>query len=640
MNRIALALLFGSFLQTTQPPAKATITGTVLRAGTGEPIARATVTLIRAPGGFGAISFDATAQGARGASPAQASQANQSAALAVQGPTPPPTVTTDERGHFQLNDVDPGSYRIAAGRNGFARQEYGQRSFNRSGTIISIRAGQQVSDIEFKLTPASTISGRVIDMYGEPQPGITVQALRSTYDANGKRTLQAVQSARTNDLGEYRLYWLNPGRYFVSANGVKSAMETMVSSLSQAAAQAPTPRDAQAASQLSGLYGPGAPANEIASSEFTLTYYPGTPDISRAVAIDLPPAAESHLDFNLTRGQRFRIRGKVVDAATGRPPQMATLSVSPRNSAGDSSGLDALFGAAAGMLQGNRYNPATGEFEVRDVAAGSYWLTVQTQQLPAVTPGARGGAPAQIPDAASILSSINRAQVPVEVDRDLENIPLIVSPGITIPGRIRIEGNPPAGQNPYSRLTPMLETGGGSLLTAALQAISPSRPADDGTFSMTKITPGDYKLVVNGMDPNMYIKDAHIDRTDVLQGISIGDRLDGTLEIVLSTNAGQIDGTIVDAAGKPISGVTAVLIPDRLRNRNDLYKAAVSAANGRFTFRGVSPGDYKLFAWEDIEPFSYFDPDVLMPFETRGKPVHIQENSKEPVEVKIIPAAQ
>ena len=67
--------------------------------------------------------------------------------------------------------------RSPAGRNGFARQEYGQRSFNRSGTIISIRAGQQVSDIEFKLTPAPTISGRVVDMYGEPQPGITVQAL-------------------------------------------------------------------------------------------------------------------------------------------------------------------------------------------------------------------------------------------------------------------------------------------------------------------------------------------------------------------------------------------------------------------------------------------------------------------------------
>src|SRR5262249_8129390 len=266
-----------------------------------------------------------------------------------QQPAIIPAVLTDDKGRFQIKDIDPGNYRIVAARNGFARQEYGQHSFNGSGTIISVRPGQQVQDLEFKLTPAPTISGRVVDMYGEPLPGITLQALRSTYDANGKRTLRQVQTARTNDLGEYRLYWLNPGRYFVSANGAKSAMETMVSGLSQAAAQAPTGQDAQAIGQLSGLYGPGAPANEIASSEFTLTYYPGTPDISRAVACDLPPAAESHLDFSLARSQRFRIRGKVIDATTGRPPQMATLSVSPRNPASDASPLDALFGAAAGM---------------------------------------------------------------------------------------------------------------------------------------------------------------------------------------------------------------------------------------------------------------------------------------------------
>ena len=145
---------------------------------------------------------------------------------------------------------------------------------------------------------------------------------------------------------------------------------------------------------------------------------------------------------------------------------------------------------------------------------------------------------------------------------------------------------------------------------------------------------------LNGMDPDMYIKDAHIDRIDVLQGISIGDRIDGSLEIVLSTNAGQLDGTVVDATGKPVSGVQAVLIPDRLRNRSDLFKTAASGADGRFTIRGITPGDYKVFSWEDIEPFAYFDSEVLRLFEQQGKPVHIEESSKPTVEVKIIPVAQ
>jgi len=91
--------------------------------------------------------------------------------------------------------------------------------------VQDARAGQQVADLAFRLTPASTISGRVLDSNGEPVPGVTVQALRSSYDATGKRTLQPVASDRTNDLGEYRIYWINAGRYFVSANAARSAID-------------------------------------------------------------------------------------------------------------------------------------------------------------------------------------------------------------------------------------------------------------------------------------------------------------------------------------------------------------------------------------------------------------------------------
>jgi sarcosine oxidase gamma subunit len=636
MRRFVLALLFGPLLafpavggaQNAAAPAKAAIEGSVVRAGTGEPIPRASVTLIKVTFSPGAVARTGTAP-------------QPQPAPAPQQPVIIPAVTTDEKGKFQIKDIDPGTYRIAAARNGFAKQEYGQRSFNRAGTILTLQAGQQMQDVAFKLSAAPTISGRVIDTNGEAQPGITVQALRSTYDAAGKRTLQAVQSARTNDLGEYRLYWLNPGRYYVSANGAKSAFETLGSSLSQVASQAPTPADAQAMSQLSSIYGPGAPANEVAESGFALTYFPGTPEMSRAATIDLQPAAEVRVDFNLARNQRFRIRGRLVDTGTGRPPQTATVSVSPRGPSGDSAGLDALIGGSAGMLQGNQYNPVTGEFEVREVAEGSYWLQVMTMPPPTPAGAAGGAAPTTPIDAASIRSSIKRAQVPVDVSADVENIAVAVSSGITIPGRLRIEGTQPPGQNPYARLSLSLQPPGASIFTAALQGGGPVRiTAPDGTFAVTRITPGDYKLAVTGMDPDMYIKDARLDRTDLLEGIAIADRVEGSIDITLSSKGGQVAGSLVDAAGKPVSGVQAVLVPDRLRNRNDLYKTAVTGADGHFTLRGITPGDYKIFAWEDIEPFSYFDADVLTSYEGRGKPVHIQEYSKETVEVKIIPVAQ
>ena len=90
-------------------------------------------------------------------------------------------------------------------------------------------------------------------------------------------------------------------------------------------------------------------------------------------------------------------------------------------------------------------------------------------------------------------------------------------------------------------------------------------------------------------------------------------------------------------AGKPVSGVQAVLVPDRLRNRNDLYKIAVTGADGHFTLRGITPGDYKIFAWDDVPADAWQDPDFIRPYENLGKPVRINEGSQGSVDVKLIP---
>jgi hypothetical protein len=350
--------------------------------------------------------------------------------------------------------------------------------------------------------------------------------------------------------------------------------------------------------------------------------------------MDLPPGVEIRVDFTLSRGRRFNIRGRLIDGTTGRPPQSAAVSVSPRNPSGESSALDAII--PGGLGQDSRYNAATGEFEVRDVLAGSYWLQVTAQGMPLSSAGRDGDVTAA---ARAALASAARTQVPVDVAADIENLTVTVSPGITIPGRLRIEGTQASGQTGFGRITLLLQSGGNPLLSL-IQGGGPVRIiAADGTFAVSRVTPGDYKLVVNGMDPNMYIKDARLGPVDVLQGVSIGDRADGSLEITLSANGGQIEGTIVDSTGKAIGGVQGVLVPDRLRNRTDLYKTAISGQDGWFTLRGITPGDYRLFAWEDIEPFSYFDPEVLKPYEQYGTPVRIQENSRETAEVKIIAGA-
>src|SRR6185503_1926865 len=74
------------------------------------------------------------------------------------------------------------------------------------------------SAIQLKLTPQGVIIGRVYDQDGDPVENAQVQVMRYTYPRGG-RQLSTVGTGSTNDLGEYRVAGLAPGRYYVSATG-------------------------------------------------------------------------------------------------------------------------------------------------------------------------------------------------------------------------------------------------------------------------------------------------------------------------------------------------------------------------------------------------------------------------------------
>jgi hypothetical protein len=164
--------------------------------------------------------------------------------------------------------------------------------------------------------------------------------------------------------------------------------------------------------------------------------------------------------------------------------------------------------------------------------------------------------------------------------------------------------------------------------------------AADGSFKIDNMQVGEYRISISPLPPGMYVKDVRLGSTDALAGVSITGPVSGSLEVLLSPNGGQLDGTIVDKDQKPQRAIQAVLIPDRLRDRRDLYRTANTDQNGHFMIRTIPPGDYKLFAWEDLEPFAYNDPDVIRRSEELGFAVKVAESSKQTVEVKIIPAGK
>jgi hypothetical protein len=157
-------------------------------------------------------------------------------------------------------------------------------------------------------------------------------------------------------------------------------------------------------------------------------------------------------------------------------------------------------------------------------------------------------------------------------------------------------------------------------------------------FRIDTVFPGEYRLTVTPLPTDVYVKQARFNQADILnKPIQYTASDSGTLEVVLSARGGEIDGTAVADNLQSVQSSTAVLIPDRQRDRIDLYKNATVDANGKFNFRGIAPGDYRVFVWEAIDPYVYFDPDFLKQNESRGKAVHVSESSREALEVRMIP---
>jgi len=140
------------------------------------------------------------------------------------------------------------------------------------------------------------------------------------------------------------------------------------------------------------------------------------------------------------------------------------------------------------------------------------------------------------------------------------------------------------------------------------------------------------------MPQNAYLKFARLGPMDVLnQGLHIERQPGVPLEIVVGTDSGAVDGTVTSNKQEPSANVTVVLVPDPVhRNRSELYRSVMTDSQGRFHFGGVTPGDYKLFAWEDVESGAWQDSDFLRPFEERGRLIQVKSSGSTSADLIVI----
>jgi hypothetical protein len=338
------------------------------------------------------------------------------------------------------------------------------------------------------------------------------------------------------------------------------------------------------------------------------------------------------MDFNLQELKTFTIRARFITDQKIPPGAQVTVT----------SGLyyrepvvsQGSFGS------GPRIPPESqNRFEVGEVPPGRYWVTVTigivdgtpppgpSRPPPSQTPEQEAeGEAARLKEFEAFLASpaikFVRGLAAVDVvDSDVDGVVVQCALSPAIQGRVSIEGGDWASVAERDRIRVSVEQPrygiqpeGGTL------AVPPIEVRTDGSFGYPLFFPSNgYRLSVSALPDDVYVKTAWLGSTDILgKSFTIaGPKMDD-FEIVLSTRGGRIEGTAVPNA-------TILLAPEAQLERIDLFRVATADAAGRFSLRGIAPGAYTLFAFEDRrDSYKGLDPA----HQAAGSRVQIREDSR------------
>lgn len=524
------------------PTKLAKLTGKVIHAQNGQPLRKVNLTLVRTGG--------------------------------TQNRDPAAT-TSDPEGKFTFDRVVPGSYRLMAMRPGFVNAAYGSNSgiWGGGGATITLTEKQEM-DVEFKLVPQGVITGRVVDEDGEPLQNVQVMAMRATRMA--RRRPSPGGGGQTNDLGEFRLFSLAAGRYYVMAQ---------------------RPR---------GMFGWGGATNASRSGgpemEYTATYFPGVFDPASASVIEVKPGAEvSGIQIALRKSEAFRVKGRVLSAGTGEPRNMRVF-LSKRN---DSGGMFWMGGSSA-MVRPD------GSFELSGVHAGSYTLHA-----------ARMDGRMQLTGRANL-----------DVTADMTDVTVQLNEPIVITGTVRIEGQEkPDFKSGHLTLRPSegMSYGPGGADAAV---------KDDGTFKLENVGHDKYFVTALGFPEETYVRTVRLGDREVTSELDLTTAPTAlAMEVILSPKAAVVEG-IVRRKEQPLQGAMVTLVPDPpVPSKSHLTKVATTDQNGGYSLKGVAPGNYRAFAWsEGIPNPQEFDEEFLKEFLGDSVKLAIRESGRERAELKVIEA--
>jgi len=481
---------------------------------------------------------------------------------------------TTADGHFELRNVPSGRYRLKVSRDGYVEQEFGQKKPTDPGAMFALRPGQKMSDLIFKLGRAGVITGHVFNADGEPTPHVMLNAIRQVY-REGKKEFQSSAWDRSNDLGEYRIFGLAPGRYYVSA-------------------------EEQTWNRVVGDREFNPIEKDTGEKAYAKIYFPAALDLGKASTVTVKEGEEiPAVDILMKEVVAYRIRGKVTNLLSkNRGGQNVQIAVLRRDS-----------GAGWSEVGSTSEEKADGTFEIPAVAPGEYSLLAFSFDD----------------------GKAHSTQEDLTVgNADVDGLMVTIGPGVDIPGRVAWEGKPSLEK---AGLTV------GAAPPGPVYVWGNSAEVDtNNQFTLRDVPEGELRLTVEGMTKDCYVKEARFGDA-VLSDMSfrVMKGSAGPLEITVSSLGARVEGTVTNEESLPVAGVWVVAVPEEpKRKQHYLFKSITTDQYGHFDLRGLAPGKYNLFSWDGVEQGEWEDTDFLKDSEEKGVTVDLNGSDTKAIELKLI----